>query len=97
MQHLRISFCGPTVGTTSNKGIIMEKELAAGKIGEKGSYKLEFKAGKLVGAVMVDTSVVDVELLVKLDGEPVVLAVFDKIAARSPFGGPIAKIANQMR
>ena len=62
----------------------MEKELAAGKIGEKGSYKLEFKAGKLVGGVMVDTSVVDVELLVKLDGEPVVLAVFDKIAAAIP-------------
>lgn len=62
----------------------MEQELVSGKIGEKGSYKAEFKGGKLVAGALLDTSVLDVELTVKLDAEPVVVLVIDKIKEAIP-------------
>lgn len=53
----------------------MEAEIAGGKLGDKGLYKLEFKEGKLCVEVTYDHAIVDAGIVVKLDAESVIEAI----------------------
>ena len=53
----------------------MEADLAEGKIGNVGSYDVEFKGGKLVASVKADLGVCKAGVVIEVSAEHVINAI----------------------